>query len=203
MTIEAGGSIGQQGHPGLKKIRVVEPRDFIARLRAQYPGENDDAIRERYKQHVCERAMFDDSAIKRLVMAPLDEWLKSVLDKAPPATPLPAAPAPKPKRSKTVEEREQARAATNAIVGEIAKRDEKRIEREVTIRLLEYQTTYEKPLGDCTGAECRRLSIRYGVFFAEIAKRLRPSDHVRHHLTEAELQAIAVTHRLIGPKAGE
>ena len=68
-------------------------------------------------------------------------------------------------------------------------------------KLLDLPVPNGKLLGDCTGAECQRLSRRYGAFFAEIGKRLNPHDHVRQHLSEAELQAIARQHRLLGPKA--
>jgi hypothetical protein len=65
------------------------------------------------------------------------------------------------------------------------------------MRLLDHPTLAGgKLLGDCTGADCRKLAIREPLFYGELAKRLRPSEHVRNHLSEAELQAIYRSCRL-------
>jgi hypothetical protein len=168
-----------------RRERIVSPRDFIKELQALFPDDSPEEICEQYRQHVREKTRFDDLAIEALVMGPLDEWLKANVGGA--------------RRRRAAPERSAQ--AKEMLIGEMAQRHAALVEAEATIRLLEYQTTYGKALGDCTGAECRRLSVRYGDFFAELAKRLRPSDHVGQHLSEAELQAIARTHRLIGPNA--
>jgi hypothetical protein len=182
--------------------RVVTPRDFIKQLQTRYPTESAAQIRERYKQQIRDNVLFDDRATEALAMGPLDEWLAvnvSGTGILPPASA--SASSPRARREATPQDRKEAAQVKETLVAEIVHEHTAVVEAEVSIRLLEYQTTYGKPLADCTGAECRRLSVRYGGFFAELAKRLRPADHVGVHLTEVELQAIARSHRLIGPKA--
>jgi hypothetical protein len=178
-----------------RRVRVLAPREFIKLLQTQYPDDPPEAICEHYKKRVRLSVLFDDRAAETLVMRPLEEWLQNNVAGAGTADTKP------PRNALTPEQRAEAVETRDALVDQIARKYEELIEAEVTTRLLEYQTTYGKPLGDCTGAECQRLSRRYGAFFAEIGKRLNPHDHVRQHLSEAELQAIARQHRLLGPKA--
>src|SRR6185295_8094433 len=154
----------------------------------KHPDSNAAELREIVRQWIIESTEFEDAAARNFIMWLVDKALaRTIADEKPES------------------EREQARAERIALkrqlVETLAKADEQRIEAEVNIRLLEYATPYGKQLGDCTGAECTRLSRRYGSFFAELGKRITRSETVRAHLTEVELQAIARTHRLIGEKA--
>lgn len=178
--IDTGAEPGrQQREPG--------PEDRIRELRREYPLASAAQIRAHYKTWARPQiALEAEHELMRIV----DDWLLRYVPDERPA-----------RRQRTEEEREAAKEERRALAERIKAADDARIEIEVKIRLLEWQTTYGKPLADCTGAECLRLSRRYGPFFAEIAKRLNPSDKVRNHLSETELQAIALAHRLIGPEA--
>ena len=185
-----------------RRGHLLSPREFIDKLRAEEPNANTDEIAQRYMAAVREHSLFDDMFWEILVLDPLEEWLRANVV-APAPVRLVPPPAQPPRRNKAPEERARATAETRALVTQIAAKDAERIELVVAIRLLEYKTTYGKTLGDCTGAECARLSRHYGAFFAEIARRINPADRVRNHLSELELQGIARVHRLIGPGAGE
>lgn len=91
--------------------------------------------------------------------------------------------------STTAEERAAAAALMRQGLNEV-------IEARAALVLMEFITESGKPLGECTGAECRKLSVRSRDFYAEIAKRLTPGEHVKNHLTEPELQAIWRVSRL-------
>jgi hypothetical protein len=170
-----------QVEPSRRRSRHLEsPRAFIQRLQAEFPNDPPENIGDRYLAHVRDVVSFDDAQDELYVLGPLTEWLR--------ANVVPVRK--KPKRGTQAE-------ATGTVVAQIAKADEERVERIVSVRLLEYQTTYGKTLGDCTGAECKRLGRQYGGFFTEVAKRLTPGQRVRNHLTELELQGIATTHRLV------
>lgn len=185
---------GKEPTPRRRRTRILTPREFIKKLWAEYPTASAEDIGEHYKRHLRVNTVFDGPAVEALAMQPLEEWLRDNV--------VEGGTTRRPRAPRSPEEQAQRAQAKEALVATIAEHHEALVEAEVGIRLLEYQTTYGKPLGDCTGAECQRLSLRYGAFFAEVAKRLHRSDHVRQHLTEAELQAIARSHRLIGPTAG-
>lgn len=164
-----------------RRSRHLEsPRAFIQRLQAEFPDDAPRKICERYLAHIRDVVLFDDAQARAYVIGPLTEWLRAIV--------VPVSK--KPKRGARAE-------ATGTVVAHIAKADEERVERIISVRLLDYQTTYGKTVGDCTGAECKRLGRQYGGFFAEVGKRLTPAQRVRCHLTELELQGIAATHRLI------
>jgi hypothetical protein len=175
--------------------QLESARDFVARLCAGFPSDSPEQIAERYLSHVRENNLFDDAQQQIYVLDPLREWVLAII----------GAQARKAAKY-SPEARERRRAQRAALVKTIETKVEQKIEDKaeelVEIRLLQYQTTYGKPLGQCTGAECRRLGKRYGEFFTEVSKRLRPSEHVESHLSELELQAIARVHFLIGPSAG-
>jgi hypothetical protein len=165
-----------------RKSRQLEsPRAFIQRLQAEFPNDTPQQTCERYLSHVREVIDFEEAQDEAYVVGPLTEWLR--------ANVIPPAQRPGPKK--------QREASTSNVVEQIAKRDGDRIEQIVITSLLEYQTMYGKPLGDCTGAECARLGQQYGGFFSEIATRLTPGQHVRNHITELELQGIASAHHLL------
>jgi hypothetical protein len=158
--------------------RLESPREFIRRLQAEFPDNTPEQICERYLSHIRGAVEIEDDQDRLYVMGPLSEWLR--------ANVIPVEKKPRRKRPETA-----------AIVEQIEKADQERIEQIAGLRLLEYLTTYGKTLGDCTGAECQRLGRQYGGFFAEVATRLTPGQHVRNHLSELELQGIALAHRLI------
>jgi hypothetical protein len=149
-------------------------------LQTEFPNDPPEQICGRYLSRVRDAVVFEDPQDEALVLGPLAEWLR--------ANVIPISK--KPRREARAE-------ATGTVVEQIARADHERVERIVSVRLLEYQTTYGKALGDCTGAECKRLGRQYGGFFAEVGKRLTPGQRVRNHLSELELQGIAATHRLI------
>jgi hypothetical protein len=178
---------------GRPRINLESARDFVKRLQAGFPTETPEQIAERYVSHVREVNVFDDAQQEIYCLDPLREWILATIGAKSPTS--------KPKLSpEAAERRLAARAKVLKTVGE---RVEERIEKLAEIRLLEYATTYGKPLGRCTGAECRRLGRHYGAFFTEIGKRLKPSEHVEEHMSELELQAIARVHYLVGPDAGK
>lgn len=167
--------------------RIVTPEETLARLREENPGADAAKLREAARQYLLEKSEFKDQASRDFNFWCVEKTLFREIKE------------PKPEPAQEIAA--QRIALKEQITRTMAQNHEKIIEAEVAIRLLEYQTTYGKLLGDCTGAECERLSRRYGDFFFELAKRLNRSETVRAHLTEVELQAIARTHRLIGEKA--
>jgi len=189
-----------------RRERLLRAAEQIRLLRNEYPKATNQQIANIYKQNIRGLVICEDDQTEFELFGILDDWLKAHIDNIlkgkpvevkPVAEPKPAAP----RRTKTPEEKAEAEAKRRALVEEIRARDEVRIETAIKVRLLEWQTTYGKRLADCTGAECMRLARRYGPFFQEISKRLNASDKVGNHLSEVELQAIAATHKLIGPEA--
>jgi hypothetical protein len=161
---------------------------MLANFRKQNPEASATELREIVQRYIADRSVFEDLPTKNL-----NTWLN---DNAL-ARVIKDEPSPEQAAAKAAE-----RAALKEQLKQTMARGlDDRIESIVTTRLLEYKTPYDKQLGDCTGAECERLSRRFGSFFAELSKRINRSEIVRAHLTESELQAIALTHRLIGEKA--
>lgn len=184
MQMETG--ITTSSAPRSRRRQRLDARDQVKKLRAEFPKANAAQIAELYKARVRELVVFDDDDIEAEIMGVVDDWLSlNVKDPRKPPT----------------QKHEGNKIQRRALVDKIAQVDEARIETAIKIRLLDWLTPYGKKLADCTGAECTRLSKRYGPFLAEIAKRLHPSEHVRNHLSERELQAMAATHRLVGPEA--
>jgi hypothetical protein len=171
-----------------RRRRTTTPERILARFREENPNASPNELREIARQYVIENSEFEDQASRDFTL-----WL---VDKAL----LHEVKEPKPEGKPEVI-RAQRSALQARLTETMQQNHEKVIAEEVKIRLLEYETTYGKALGDCTGAECERLSRRYGDFFFELAKRLTRSETVRAHLSEVELQAIARSHRLIGDKA--
>jgi hypothetical protein len=173
--------------PVRRRHRTTTPEQTLAGFRKDNPNASPNELRDIARQYVIEHTDFDDQASRDFTL-----WL---VDKAL----LHEIREPKPEGKSEVI---RARSALQAgLTRTMQANHEKVIAAEVKVRLLEYETTYGKALGDCTGAECERLSRRYGDFFFELAKRLTRSETVRAHLSEVELQAIARSHRLIGEKA--
>jgi hypothetical protein len=161
-----------------------EARDLLKRLRIDNPKADRAALTRLYVEHV--RPIIqdgDDDAIEALVILPLREWIGANIVE------------PRGQR-KTAEERAAERAAR---VEEIAARDAERVEEIVTRRLLEWEMLDGRALGDLTGADCRGLSERLGVFFHVISDQIPPRAKVRNHFTELQLQALARHHKLIVP----
>lgn len=173
-----------------RRADIPTPQEILAGFRQQNPEATAAELREIAQQYILENTEFENIATRNFTMWLVDRSLSREIKEVPLSDPAAS--------KKAREERESAR---QRLLETLASNDEKRIENEIKIRMLEYQTTYGKALGDCTGAECDRLSRRYGDFFFELAKRITRSETVRAHLTEIELQAIARTHRLIGEKA--
>jgi hypothetical protein len=123
----------------------------------------------------------DPDAVEALIMAPLREWVGANIrePRQPP------------------QQRAERAAAKAAYIAEISARDNKRVEEIVTRRLLEYEMMDGRVIGDLTGAECRKLSERCGVFFHVISDQIPARAKVRNHYTELELQALARHHSLI------
>lgn len=171
-----------------RRPHTPTPQEMLASFRKQHPDADAAELRRIAQQHIAERSEFEDLATKNFNMWCVEGHLaRAIKDE----------PSPEEAAAKTAERA----ALKEQLLQAVERADAERIESIVTIRLLEYETPYGKKLGDCTGAECERLSRRYGSFFAELSKRITRSEMVRAHLTESELQAIALTHRLIGEKA--
>lgn len=171
-----------------RRNRTPTPQEMLDRFRSDNPEVGAIELREIVRQFIVEKNVFKDLAANNLMLYLIDKALRREIKE----TPLPEI-----ERKKAAERA----ALKDQLVQTISRADEERIEAIVTTRLLEYETPYGKAIGDCTGAECARLSRRYGGFFAELSKRITRAETVRAHLTETELQAIARTHRLIGEKA--
>lgn len=164
-------------HTGAPRRKAHATRAFVTQLRAEEPKAKADEICRRaiaaFREHVDEEG-------QDIFLDALKDWLlDNVTDKPP-------------RRMRTAEERAQSKAATATLVEQIATNLDARIEAAVQTRFLEEKMINGRKLADCTGAMCRR----FGGFYAEIAKRLRPSERVGGHLTEAEIAAIAKTWRI-------
>jgi hypothetical protein len=185
--------LGTENHtnvaiPARRRRRATMPEQTLAGIRHENPNASPNELREIARQYVIENSEFEHQASRDFTL-----WL---VDKAL----LHEIKEPKPEAKPEVIRAERA-ALKARLTKTMQQYHETLIADEVKIRLLEYETTYGKALGDCTGAECERLSRRYGDFFFELAKRLTRSETVRAHLSEVEVQAIARSHRLIGEKA--
>lgn len=165
----------------------------LAILREDNPKASAAELRLIAHQWILDRVVFEDEDTRVFVMGLVDGDLHRRI-KDP-------SPTPAQREISRVERTTLRQKTVETLKQKDEQRIEAKVEAEITIRMLDYQTTYGKALGDCTGAECDRLSRRYGDFFFELAKRITRSETVRAHLTEEELRAIAKTHRLIGEKA--
>ena len=165
-----------------------EARELLKALRTENPEADRAMLTRLYLDHV--RPIIasgdDPEAVETLVIAPLREWVGANI----------VEPRNKPgPKQKTPEDR----AAEKTAIAEIASRDDKRIEEIITRRLLEWEMIDGQRLGDLTGADCRNLSERHGVFFHVISDNIPARAKVRNHYTELELQALARHHKLIVP----
>lgn len=192
------------------RARLENGRDFIRRLQAGFPTDTPEQIVNRYIAHIRDVAAFEDYQAELYVLPALEEWVAAnIVSPVKPRQQLKAVPAPStPLRSrKTPEQRAAAEAQRQALVEVIAEKDQQRVAELVKVRLLDYLVLVpgvgSQALGECTGAQCRRAGQRLGPWLLEIAKRLRPSERVKHHLSELELQGIARSHRLLGAGADE
>jgi hypothetical protein len=161
-------------------------RELLKNLRIENPNADRSALVKLYIDHV--RPIVDGgddpNAVEGLVISPLREWI--------------AANIVEP-RQRDTQPAEKRRAQREALVADIGARDNKRIDDIVTTRLLEYEMMDGRRLGDLTGAECRNLSERCGVFFHVISEQIANRAKVRNHFTELELQSLARHHKLIRP----
>lgn len=162
-----------------------EARELLKTLRKENPEADRTKLIRLYLDHVRPIIGGDDpDAVEALVINPLREWVGANI----------VEPRRQNKASRERRANEKA-----ALVAEIAKRDEKRVDEIVTRRLLEYEMMDGRPIGDLTGAECRNLSERYGVFFHVISDQIPARAKVRNHFSELELQSLARHHKLIVP----
>jgi hypothetical protein len=170
---------------GRQRKQRDHARELLKSLRATNPEADRATLVKLYIEHVRPIVDGDDPAqVDALVLDPLREWV--------------AANVVEP-RQRNNEPTEKRRAQREALVAVIAERDTKRIDDIVATRLLEYELMDGRRLGDLTGAECRNLSERYGVFFHVISEQLPNRAKVRNHFTELELQSLARHHKLIRP----
>jgi hypothetical protein len=170
---------------------TATPEETLARLRTENPDATAVELREVAWHYILEN-FCKSVAARNFTRWMLEPGLFRNIKEPPP----PAAEQERARAQRIEQERQ--------ITETIARGHERKVIEaaiDLNIHMLEYETPYGKQLGDCTGAECDRLSRRYGDFFAELAKRITRSETVRAHLSETELQAIARTHRLIGEKA--
>lgn len=174
---------------GRRSRRRDEARDLIKTLQKENPKADRVEIVKLYIiNHVRPLCVADDDDVETLIINPMREWVGAQI----------SMPKPKP-ATKTREERVAAKEANAAMVAEIATRDADRIEEIITRRLLEWEVIDGRRLGDLTGADCRNLSERCGVFLHVISDNIPARAKVRNHYTELELQALARHHKLIVP----
>jgi hypothetical protein len=124
----------------------------------------------------------DPNAVEVLVIGPLREWVATNITE---------------RWRRAGKPREERQAQREALVAGMGARDAKRIDEIVTTRLLEHEIIDGRRLGDLTGAECRNLSERYGVFLHVISEQIPKRAKVRNHFSELELQSLARHHKLI------
>lgn len=167
-----------------------EARDLLKTLRTENPEADRSALTKLYINHFWSLIPddADRDAIAAAVITPLREWLGAEIRETEPKA-----------AKKTREERAAAKAESAAYVAAIATNDHKRIDEIVTRRLLEWEIIDGRRLGDLTGADCRNLSERCGVFLHVISDNIPARAKVRNHYTELELQALARHHKLIVP----
>jgi hypothetical protein len=169
-----------------KRKQVMSPEEKLAGFRS--PTASAAEVRELVQNHILSVSEFENEEERAFVMwFVASDLARKVKD-----------PKPEPDRRAA---KAEAEAAKQGVVEILGRRDEERIETEATARLLEWVTPYNRPLKDCTGAECARLGRRLGGFFAELAKRLTPGETVGAHFSEFALQEFAKPYRLIGPRA--
>lgn len=176
----------EQGAASRQRLTAAE--QFIAELRADYPEADNFELVRLYIAECRAHWGDDDPVWQDRIFDGLQEWLRSKVFSAAGRT-LNRARSPEERAHRAIERR--------------AEVEQQKAEIERRFALLEYRTTYGKPLGECTGAECKNLSHRYGDFFAALAAKMKPDETVGAHYTENQLQALALRHQLIGPKAGQ
>lgn len=175
-----------QTAPGRQRRRQHdEARDLLKTLRAENPKADRAKLIRLYLDHVRPIIGGDDpDAVEAFVLNPLREWVGANIIQP---------------RQQSKASREKRAAEKAALVADITARDKRRVDDIVTRRLLEYEMMDGRRIGDLTGAECRNLSERYGVFFHVISDQIPARAKVRNHFTELELQALARHHKLIVP----
>jgi hypothetical protein len=165
-----------------RKRKVLSPEEMLASFRTD--GATAEEAREAAHDCIFAYVPLKDEGLHGLIMSLVDDALARKVKDPRPAT-----------------DRAASEAVKQAAVETIRQGFEAKVEAEVTIRLLEWVTPNGKPLAECTGKHCARLSRRCGSFFRELADRLSPSETVGGHYSEWMLQELAKIHRLIGPRA--
>jgi hypothetical protein len=157
-----------------RKRKVLSPEETLATFRTD--GASAAEVREAAQNHVVALAAdIKDEAGRNFIAWLTEKALAREVKDPKPATDRAASEALKQTVTETMRQKFEAKVEAEAI------------------RLLEHVTPNGTKLGDCTGAQCRKL----GGWYLEIAKRLNPSDHVRNHLDDTELLAIAARYRVI------
>ena len=157
-----------------------EAHELLKTLRIENPEADRAAIVQLYRDYIRPliAGVDDPDAVEALLVGPALGWVAANIIEPRQQKPKKKAP---------------------ALVEEIAARDSKRVEEIVTRRLLEWEIIDGRRLGDLTGADCRNLSERYGVFLHVISDNIPARAKVRNHYTELELQGLARHHKMIVP----
>jgi len=166
-----------------------EAHELLKTLRIENPEADRAAIVQLYRDYIRPliAGVDDPDAVEALLVGPALGWVAANIIE------------PRPKSQKPQKTRAERAAEKTAFVAEIGANDSKRIDEIVTRRLLEWEIIDGRRLGDLTGADCRNLSERCGVFLHVISDNIPARAKVRNHYTELELQALARHHKLIVP----
>jgi len=151
--------------------RGNNPRDLLKSVLDENPGADRPAIFALFRERLRE-----DNEAEEYVDTIIEYWLAnnyySLVG---------------PQRS--VQTITRVRAVTQS-AEEIRTRVAKKIKDSANIVLLEMMMPNGKPLRDCTGKECRDLSVRVGDWLSQVGKRVKARQTVGDALSEADLQAI-------------
>lgn len=167
----------EQTNTGIRGAKVqswnaANPRDLLKTVIDENPGSDRHAIFSLFRARLVEH---DDGGL--LMQTIVEYWL---------ANNFYALVGDHTKRRNARGPREEISRHAAAIGARV----KEKIREEAQVLLLEMVLPNGKPLGDCTGLECREMAPRIGRWLGEVGRRVRGKKIVRVVLTEREIREL-------------
>ena len=145
---------------------AANPRDLLKQLVERHPNWNKERLLREFTDNVVDNRKYMDAII--------EYWFANNYHSLVERPPQPSAHKARKERS----------------VGALTMEIEAAVERKAEIKLLEMIMPNGKPLRDCTGGECIKLSSKIGGWLLRISKRVSKNQTVGEALNETQVREL-------------
>ena len=176
----------EMGHTGASKQswRSPSPRALLKSLMDEAKDPHDGKVL--FKDFlaailpVAVRNAFENEDDEGRLIAVIEYWFTNNHNRMLSYFPKPGAKERKANHAAKLEEKQQIiRSAVRT-----------HIKQEAKLLLLDWIMPNGKPIGDCTGQECRQFGRKVGPWFANIVSKVKPSELVRDVFDETQLRKL-------------